>query len=176
MFHLVSLKTDTAFSLTLKPKAMSETEETPKEKNWFMNIIMSQNTTIIAIILAIAAMIGTRVEDMQQNADFEEQHIQEQKQYVESEYNSVEEDKKITARVDSLGKLEKSLETEEKAKEQLLIQIKKKNQLSNMGDIIFQLAVLISSIGLSTKKRSIIIVASLITLVGVAVEVVMFLT
>ncbi len=174
---------------------MSETEETPKEKNWFMNIIMSQNTTIIAIILAIAAMIGTRVEDMQQNADFEEQHIQEQKQYVESEYNSVEddkealearednssekyleEDKKITARVDSLGKLEKSLETEEKAKEQLLIQIKKKNQLSNMGDIIFQLAVLISSIGLSTKKRSIIIVASLITLVGVAVEVVMFLT
>lgn len=179
---------------------------------------MFHNTTIIAIILALAAMLGTSLEDRQQEAYDEEQAVQDRRETVqddrqtlendiadlELEYASVNEDsaklgestststtdgnnegagpanyqarvKELKERDDSLSKEEAVLTEDEKKHEKNLAVLKKKNQQSGLADVIFQMAVLFSSIGVSIKKHNLKILAFLLTAVGLAIELMVFL-
>lgn len=168
-------------------------KEPEKKESTFKQLLGKHNTTVIAIILSIAAMLGSSIDHKQQKADDAEQEIQERREYLETEAQSLDDereqleleydsstakfaeiDEDLKSRYDSLMALEEETVQVEKERELVLEEIETQNTMSNTADIMFQIAVLLSSIGLTSKQKKLSLIASLLTVVGVVVIVAMY--
>ncbi|MBV9987661.1 MAG: DUF4337 family protein [Chitinophagaceae bacterium] len=162
-------------------------------KGGFIGFIMLHNTTLIAIILSIAAMLGNNLERMQQNADEAENDIKDRREYLETETQRLSEEidqldlkydstsakyaeiaKELTSRADSLNKIETETIKKEHEQEVLLKHIENQNKTSNAADTIFQVAILISSISLTSRNKKLTWLATLLTAAGVVAEVLIY--
>jgi len=162
-------------------------------KGGFVGFIMLHNTTIIAIILAVAAMLGNGLERTQQKADKAESEIQQRREYLETETQTLSDEieeldlqydstspkyqevaKGLQHRSDSLDKMEAETVKIEHEKETILQHVETQNKTSNMADTIFEVAILLSSISLTSKNKKLTWLATLLTLAGVIAEVLIY--
>lgn len=162
-------------------------------KGGFIGFITLHNTTIIAIILSVAAMLGNNLERMQQEADEAENEISQRHEYLETESQSLDDEideldlkydsttvqyaeivKDLKEREDSLNVLEKETEKVEIEQKARLEHIEKQNKTSNMADTIFQVAILLSSVSLTSKNKKLVWLATLLTAAGVIAEIMIY--
>ena len=169
---------------------------TSKTSNSFLRTLVVHNTTIIAIILSIAAMIGNHFEELRQNADEKLQQIQDRRQDNEDEladavnkideYN-LEENvdttseqytgliKNFSDEKDSLDKEEITLTNSEEQVNKTYEKVKAQDDRSNMTDTILQISILLSSVGMTNKNKLLTYAATALTAIGVIIIISIFL-
>ncbi|MEO5783680.1 MAG: DUF4337 family protein [Ginsengibacter sp.] len=168
----------------------ANSQESEKKSNSFFDTLMVHNTTIIAIILSIAAMIGNHFEQLEQNANEDVQQIENKRADNEDKLtvaaNKVEEytmeenadstSEKFAALIndfsvqkDSLDKEEETLQKSEEKINATFEKVKEQSSRSNMASTIFEISILLSSIGMTNKKKLFTYVASALTVIGIII-------
>ena len=156
----------------------------------FLGTLMVHNTTIIAIILSIGAMISNHYDQMEQNAYAESQEIQDERSDNEENLadaaNKVDEYtleegadstsetyagliNEFTAQKDSLDKNEEILEKREENINATLERVKTQNDRSDTSRTIFEISILFSSIGMTNKKKFLTYIAISLTVIGIII-------
>jgi uncharacterized membrane protein len=152
----------------------------------FANTFMTHNTTIIAILLAIAAMISNQFEEREQAAYDAEQAIEDKREAINEDIRNYDEEiqelevKEDTAsakyqslvavyniRVDSLTRSENDQEKQQEETTKILAHAKDQSKKSDTASILFQISVLLSSIGFTNKNKFLMYLATVLTAVGV---------
>lgn len=169
-------------------------QEPPKPKG-FVQTLLTHNTTIIAILLAIAAMIGNEFEQKEQEAYDAEQTIEDKQNAISDDIQNYDGELKelelkedtttekyqallavYNARVDSLNTAEAEQVKQQEQTTKVLATRKDQNKKSETADLFFQISVLISSIGFTNKNKLLMYIATALTVVGIIYILMMLLT
>ena len=161
-----------------------------KASKSFLGTLMVHNTTIIAIILSIGAMISNHYEQMEQNAYADSEEIQDERannddklaeaankveEYtMEEEADSTSETfarliNEFAAQKDSLDKQEEVLEKKEENINATLETVKEQNNRSDTARTIFEISILFSSIGMTNKRKLLTYIAISLTTIGIII-------
>ena len=161
-----------------------------KTSKSFLGTLMTHNTTIIAIILSIGAMISNHYEQMEQNAYADSQEIQDERSDNDDklaeaankvEEYTMQEDADSTSNVfaglisefaaqkDSLDKQEEVLQTKEENIDATLEKVKQQNNRSDTARTIFEISILFSSIGMTNKRKLLTYIAISLTAIGIII-------
>jgi len=165
-------------------------ESGEKQSKSFLGTIMTHNTTIIAIILSIGAMISNHYDQMEQNAYADSEEIQNERTDNDDKLaeaaNKVEEYtmqedadstsetfagliNEFTVQKDSLNKQEEVLQTREENINATLEKVKQQNNRSDTARTIFEISILFSSIGMTNKRKLLTYIAISLTTVGIII-------
>lgn len=173
---------------------MSETEN-PEEKG-FMRLVNEHSTTVIAICLGIATIIGSNAETLEEKAQndsevaqqnfkdiedddqdcmekLEELHIAaETSENANDSLDAVKVIKFYEHRRDSLHKQVKVEEASYKKTEEVFQRLEKKKDTNDFAEVILQISILFSAVGASSKKKILPMIAATGTVVGILMLVV----
>lgn len=170
---------------------MDKNENT--EKKGFMSLINEHSTTIIAICLGSATIMGSDAETLEEKAQNDSEVAQQNfKDIEDDDQDCVEklEELDIAAetsdnandsldavkiikfyehRRDSLHKQVKVEEASYKKTEEVFKRLEKKKDTNDFAEMILQISILFSAVGASSKKKFLPMLAALGTVVGIGV-------
>jgi nitrogen fixation protein FixH len=162
----------------------------PTGKKTFLETLILHNTTIIAVLLAVASLISSHFSQLEKNAYEKSNQIENQKNENEkslSEANDKIEEYELeetadaapdkynkliiefNAKVDSLTKQEVIMDKDEKAINGTLARVEEQNKRGALSRTIFEFSILLSSIGKTNKKKWFTFLAIAATLIGLGV-------
>lgn len=162
----------------------------PTGKKTFFETLILHNTTIIAVLLAVASLISSHFAQLEKNAfeksnqietqknendqslseargKVEEYELEEQANAAPDKYNKLIDE--YNAKVDSLTKQEVIMDKEEKAIEVTLARVEEQNKRGALSRTIFEFSILLSSIGKTNQKKWFTFLAIAATLIGLGV-------
>lgn len=170
---------------------MSENEN--PEKNGFMSFINEHSTTVIAICLSIATIIGSDAETLEARAQNDSQIAQQNFKDIEDDdqdcmekleeldiaaetsenaddsLDAIKTIKFYEHRRDSLHKQVKVEEASYQKAKEVFKHIEKKKNTNDFAEMILQISILFSAVGASSKKKVLPMLAALGTVVGIMV-------
>jgi len=170
------------------------TTQDVQQQKGFLPGIMTHNTTIIAILLAIAAMIGSEFQEREQVAYDKEQSIEDKRTAIADDvqnYGAELEEMKLgpdttsekyislkevyDERKDSLNIADAELTKQQEETTKTLAAVKEQTKKSDKANIFFQISVLLSSIAFTNKNKSLTYLALALTVVGIIFIVMMLM-
>ncbi len=170
---------------------MSENEN--PEKKGFMSLINEHSTTVIAICLSIATIIGSDAEMLEERAQNDSEIAQqnfkdigdddqdcmekleeldiaaETSENANDSLDAIKTIKFYEHRRDSLHKQVKIEEESYKKTEEVFKRLEKKKNINDFAEMILQISILFSAVGASSKKKVLPMLAALGTVIGIVV-------
>ncbi len=170
---------------------MSENEK--PEKSGFMSLINEHSTTVIAICLSIATIMGSDAETVEKQAQNDSEIAQRNFKEIEDDdqdcmekleeldieaetsdnaddsLDAVKTIKFYEHRRDSLHKQVAVEEASYKKTEEVFKRLEKKKNTNDFAEMILQISILFSAVGVSSKKKFLPMLAAVGTVAGIVV-------
>ena len=168
---------------------MSE-NESPESKG-FMSLVNEHSTTVIAICLSIATIMGSNAETLEDKAQNDAEIAQQNFKDIEEDddhctekleelgiaaetsdnandsLDAIKTIKFYEHRRDSLHKQVKVEEASYKKTEEVFKHLEKKKNINDFAEMILQISILFSAVGVSSKKKFLPMLAAVGTAVGI---------